>query len=109
MDLSFRIEHTGGGFTFVSRPRFYPWLSVYQNENAYRKLSQSAIEALAIVAYCQPITKPEVDSIRGGASGYILREVMEQMLIQESGRSDTPGKALLYKATAHFLRHTCIN
>ena len=65
-DLSFRIEHTGGGFTFVTRPRFYPWLSVYQHENAYRKLSQSAIEALAIVAYRQPITKPEVDSIRGG-------------------------------------------
>ncbi len=108
-DLSFRIEHTGGGFTFVTRPRFYPWLSVYQHENAYRKLSQSAIEALAIVAYRQPITKPEVDSIRGVDSGYILRQLMEKMLIRVSGRSDTPGKPLLYKTTAHFLRHFGIN
>src|SRR5690625_2537590 len=108
-DLSFRIEHTGGGFTFVTRPRFYPWLSVYQHENAYRKLSQSAIEALAIVAYRQPITKPEVDSIRGGDSGYILRQLMDKMLRRVSGRSDAPGKPPHYKTAAHFLRQFGIN
>lgn len=108
-DLSFRIEETGGGFTYVTQPRFHPWLSIFQHENAYRKLSQSAIEALAIVAYRQPITKPEVDQIRGVDSGYILRQLLEKMLVKVSGRADSPGKPLLYKTTSHFLKHFGIN
>ena len=108
-DLSFRIEETGGGFTFVTQPRFHPWLSIYQHENAYRKLSQSAIETLSIVAYRQPVTKPEVDQIRGVDSGYILRQLQEKMLIRVSGRADSPGKPLLYKTTDHFLKHFGIN
>lgn len=108
-DLSFRIEKTGGGYTFVTQPRYHPWLSIYQHENAYRRLSQPAIETLAIVAYRQPITKPEVDSIRGVDSGYILRQLMEKLLIKVSGRADSVGKPLLYKTTAHFLKHFGIN
>jgi len=108
-DLSFRIEETGGGFTFVTRPRYHPWLSIYQHENAYRKLSQAATETLAIVAYRQPITKPEVDQIRGVDSGYILRQLLEKMLVRVSGRADSPGKPLLYKTTDNFLKHFGIN
>src|SRR6056297_348330 len=108
-DLSFRIEESGGGFTFVTQPRYHPWLSIFQHENAYRKLSQSAIETLAIVAYRQPITKPEVDQIRGVDSGYILRQLLEKMLVRVSGRADSPGKPLLYKTTKYFLKHFGIN
>ncbi|MCC5907541.1 MAG: SMC-Scp complex subunit ScpB [Balneolaceae bacterium] len=108
-DLSFRIEQTGGGYTFVTQPRYHPWLSIFQHENAYRRLSQSAIETLAIVAYRQPITKPEVDSIRGVDSGYILRQLLEKMLLKVSGRADSPGKPLLYKTTPDFLKHFGIN
>lgn len=108
-DLSFRIEETGGGFTFVTQPRYHPWLSIFQHENAYRKLSQPAIETLAIVAYRQPITKPEVDGIRGVDSGYILRQLLEKMLVKVSGRADSPGKPLLYKTTTYFLKHFGIN
>jgi len=108
-DLSFRIEKTGGGYTFVTQPRYHPWLSIFQHENAYRKLSQPAIETLAIVAYRQPITKPEVDQIRGVDSGYILRQLLEKMLLKVSGRADSPGKPLLYKTTTYFLKHFGIN
>jgi len=108
-DLSFRIVRSGGGYTFATQPRFHRWLSIFQHANAYRKLSQSAIEALAIVAYRQPITKPEVDQIRGVDSGYIVRQLMEKMLIRVAGRADSPGKPLLYKTTDHFLRHFGIN
>ncbi len=108
-DLSFRIEQTGGGYTFVTQPRYHPWLSIFQHENAYRRLSQSAIETLAIVAYRQPVTKPEVDSIRGVDSGYILRQLLEKMLVKVSGRADSPGKPLLYKTTPEFLKHFGIN
>lgn len=107
--LSFRIEPLGGGYTFVTQSKYHYWLSVFQHENAYRKLSQSAIESLAIVAYRQPITKPEVDQIRGVDSGYILRQLMEKALIEVSGRADSPGKPLLYRTTRHFLKHFGIN
>ncbi|TVP98989.1 MAG: SMC-Scp complex subunit ScpB [Balneolaceae bacterium] len=108
-DLSFRIQETGGGYTFVTQARYHPWLSIYQHENAYRRLSQAAIETLAIVAYRQPITKPEVDSIRGVDSGYMLRQLLEKMLVQVSGRADTTGKPLLYKTTDTFLKHFGLN
>ena len=108
-DLSFRIEKTGGGYTFVTQPRYHPWLSIFQHENAYIRLSQPAIETLAIVAYRQPITKPEVDRIRGVDSGYILRQLLEKMLVKVSGRADSQGKPLLYKTTTYFLKHFGIN
>lgn len=107
--LAFRIEFVAGGYTFSTRKRFDPWLSIFQHENAYRKLSQSAIETLAIVAYKQPVTKPEVDDIRGVDSGYILRQLLEKVLVEVSGRLDAPGKPLLYKTTKHFLKHFGIN
>lgn len=107
--MSFHIVFSGGGYTFATKDRYHPWLSVFQHENAYRQLSQSAIETLAIVAYKQPITKPEVDDIRGVNSGYILRQLLEKVLIKVSGRADAPGRPLVYKTTKHFLKHFDIN
>lgn len=107
--LAFNIENVAGGFTFATKKRYESWLSIFQHEDAYRKLSQSAIESLAIVAYKQPITKPEVDEIRGVDSGYILRQLLEKVLIEVSGRLDAPGKPLVYRTTKHFLKHFGIN
>ncbi|HYW34622.1 MAG TPA: SMC-Scp complex subunit ScpB [Balneolaceae bacterium] len=107
--LSFYIIRVAGGYTFATRKRLDPWLSIIQHEEAYRKLSQSAIETLAIVAYKQPITKPEVDDIRGVDSGYILRQLLEKVLVEVSGRLDAPGRPLLYETTDHFLKHFGIN
>jgi len=107
--LSFSIQRVAGGYTFATRKKYSSWLSIVQHENAYRKLSQAAIETLAIVAYKQPITKPEVDEIRGVDSGYILRQLLEKVLIEVSGRMDAPGKPLIYRTTKHFLQHFGIN
>ena len=107
--LAFSITKVAGGYTFATRKRFDPWLSILQHEDAYRKLSQSAIETLAIVAYKQPITKPEVDDIRGVDSGYMLRQLLEKVLVEVSGRLDAPGKPLLYVTTDHFLKHFGLN
>jgi len=107
--IAFGIKRVGGGFTFATRKKYDSWLSIYQHENAYRKLSQAAIETLAIVAYKQPITKPEVDEIRGVDSAYILRQLLEKVLIEVSGRLDAPGKPLVYRTTKHFLQHFGIN
>ncbi len=106
---SFHIEKIAGGYTFLTNKKFHYWLSIFQHENAYKKLSQAAIESLAIIAYKQPITKPEVDQIRGVDSGYIIRQLLEKALVEVSGRADRPGKPLLYRTTDHFLRHFGIN
>jgi len=107
--LSFSIIKIAGGYTFATEKRFERWLSIFQHENAYRKLTSSAIETLAIVAYKQPITKPEVDEIRGVDSGYMLRQLLEKTLIEVSGRLNAPGNPLLYVTTEHFLKHFGIN
>lgn len=106
---AFNIIYIGGGYTFRTREELHPWLKVFQHENEKRKISQSAVEALAIIAYKQPITKPEVDHIRGVDSGYIVRQLMDKGLIEVAGRYDGPGRALLYRTTSTFLTHFGIN
>ncbi|HAC14592.1 MAG TPA: SMC-Scp complex subunit ScpB [Bacteroidetes bacterium] len=102
---SFSIVHRGRGYTFVTDARFHPWLQYIQHENVSRKISQSAVETLAIIAYKQPITKPEIEQIRGVDSGYILRTLLEKKLIVVAGRRDSPGKPLLYRTSDTFLLH----
>jgi len=102
---SFSIVHRGRGYTFLTDVRFHPWLQYIQHENVSRKISQSAVETLAIIAYKQPITKPEIEQIRGVDSGYILRTLMEKKLIVVAGRRDSPGKPLLYRTSDTFLLH----
>jgi segregation and condensation protein B len=68
-------------------------------------LSQAALEALAIVAYKQPVTRPEVDAIRGVNSDGVLRNLLSKGLIEEVGREDTPGRPILYGTTPEFLQH----
>lgn len=102
---SFSIIHRGRGYTFATDKRYHPWLKYIQHENINRKISQSAIETLAIIAYRQPITKPEIEQVRGVDSGYIIRTLMEKKLITVAGRRDSPGKPLLYKTSDTFLMH----
>lgn len=101
----FRIEKIGAGFTFKTDSRAHKWLQHIQHENVNRKLTQSAVETLAIIAYKQPVTKPIVDSIRGVDSGHMVRQLMEKGLIEVGGRADSPGRPLLYRTTPVFLSH----
>jgi len=106
---AFTIQVIAGGYVFATQPKYHSWLEYFQHQNAKRKISPSAVEALAIVAYRQPITKPEVDHIRGVDSGYILRQLLEKDLIEVAGRYEGPGRALLYRTTPVFLQHFGIN
>lgn len=102
---SFSIVHRGRGYTFATDAKFHTWLQFIQHENTSRKMSLSAIETLAIIAYKQPITKPEIEQIRGVDSSYIVRTLMEKKLIDVAGRRDSPGKPLLYRTSDTFLLH----
>lgn len=108
-DRVFRIKPVAGGFSFATKAEYYPWLEHIQHENAFRKISQTALETLAIVAYKQPVTKPEIDHIRGVDSGYVVRQLLEKGLVDVAGRYDSPGRPLLYKTSNGFLRHFGLN
>jgi segregation and condensation protein B len=109
IDKSFRIIQVAGGFQFATMPQFAEWLGLMAKEKAKRKLSQSALESLAVIAYKQPVTKPEIEAIRGVNVDYIISTLLERDLITIIGRAATPGRPLLYGTTSTFLRHFGIN
>jgi segregation and condensation protein B len=105
----FRIVKVAGGYQFATRPEFAVWLGKMVKERSKRKLSVSALETLAVIAYKQPVTKPEIESIRGVNVDYVLHTILERGLVAIIGRASTPGRPLLYGTTREFLKHFGIN
>lgn len=102
---AFDILEIGGGFRLYSRPEYEEYVARLERMRAPERLSATSLETLAIVAYRQPIIRAEVDAIRGVQSGPILRSLMERKLVRVVGRSDQPGRPLLYGTTKRFLDH----
>ncbi|MCK5573030.1 MAG: SMC-Scp complex subunit ScpB [Bacteroidetes bacterium] len=105
----FRIVPIAGGYQFATRPEYGVWLGAMMKERSRRKLSISALESLAVIAYKQPVTKPELEAIRGVNADYVLRSLLERGLITIVGRAATPGRPLLYGTTRDFLKHFGVN
>ncbi|MEN9355100.1 MAG: hypothetical protein RL318_2425 [Fibrobacterota bacterium] len=93
------------GYRVRTRPEYYPHLRPLFKEQQARRLSQAAVETLAVIAYKQPITKAEIEAIRGVAADGALKKLLEKRLITISGRSDQPGRALTYGTTREFLEY----
>jgi len=91
------------GFRMVTHPRFARWIRIQRDEPAPVKLSQSALETLAIVAYRQPVTRTEIEAIRGVSADAGLNKLMERELVYITGRADLPGRPLQYGTTDAFL------
>lgn len=102
---AFHIIKIANGFTHATRPEYAKYVGYLSSEKSKRRLSQAALETLSIIAYKQPITKPELESIRGVNSDYILTALLEKKLITISGRAETIGRPLLYKTTDEFLKY----
>lgn len=98
-----RIEVWAGGFRMATVPEVAPFIKALVAEERERRLSRSLMEALAVIAYKQPVTKAEVDFVRGVDSDYALRKLMERDLIAIVGRSEGVGRPLLYGTTRLFL------
>ena len=96
------IQKVAQGYQLRTKPENKPWLSQWGKQRGFR-LSGPALETLSIVAYKQPCTRHDVDSIRGVESGHLMRTLMEKELISFAGKSDDPGKPVLYKTTNKFL------
>jgi len=98
----FYIEEVAGGYEFRTRPEFSEWIKALLRA-APRRLSRPALETLAMVAYRQPVTRGEIEAIRGVDSGGVLSTLMERRLVKISGRKNTPGRPAVYSTTKEFL------
>lgn len=108
-DASFKIVPIAGGYVFGTKHEYAKYVGYLSSEKTKRRLSQAALETLAIIAYKQPITKPEIESIRGVNSDYMINTLLEKTLITIKGRSETIGRPLLYGTTQEFLMYFGIN
>ena len=100
---TFRIHAWAGGYRMATEPEMAPFLQRFFGERRPRKLSRSLLETLAILAYRQPVTKPEIDAVRGVDADYALRRLLELGLADVVGRSESVGRPLLYGTTGRFL------
>lgn len=105
----YRIVQIAGGYQFATLTVYAAWIGKLYKEQGRRKLSQSGVETLCIIAYKQPITKSEIEKIRGVNCDYILKTLLEKELITVTGRAETVGRPLLYGTTKEFLKHFGLN
>jgi segregation and condensation protein B len=104
-EYSYRLMEIAGGFRFATKKDYAAWLAKLNKEKLKRKLSQSALETLAIIAYNQPITRGEIEAIRGVNVDYIIGALLEKDLITLKGRAETLGRPMLYGITNTFLEY----
>ena len=102
-DSAFHVERVATGYQLLTRPEFSTWLDRLHNRQLQLKLSTPALETLSIVAYRQPITRADIEAIRGVQSTDILRHLMERGLVRIGGEEDSLGRPYLYETTRRFL------
>ena len=102
---SFQVKQIAGGFQMFTRPDYAPFIEKLFAQRQKSRLSQKALETLAIIAYKQPVTRMEVEAIRGVNADGIIRTLLSRNLIAISGRANAPGSPFLYKTTRQFLEY----
>ncbi len=102
-DYAFEVAEIGGGFVFLTKGAFHHTISTLLKQKAKKRLSKAALETLAIIAYKQPVTKSEAEKIRGVSCDYSIQKLLEKELIAIVGRSEGPGRPLLYATSEKFM------
>lgn len=106
----FEVVQSGGGWQFLTKKEFHPTIAQLNGEKFLKKLSTASLETLSIIAYKQPVTKGEIENIRGVNSDYSVQKLLEKELIIISGRSESlPGKPLIYSTSKNFMDYFGIN
>lgn len=106
---AFTIEEVAGGFQMATDPRFGSWIRKLYREARSERLSGAALETLAIVAYRQPMTRAEIEQVRGVAVDGVLQTLLEKGVVKILGRRDAPGRPMLYGTTKEFLQYFGLN
>jgi len=99
------LQRSGGRVQLTTAPELASLVEHFLGLEATTHLSRAALETLAIIAYQQPVTRPQVDSLRGVNSDSMLKSLLSKGLVQEAGRADGPGRPILYSTTPEFLQH----
>ena len=108
-ERAFHVKRVAGGYQLWTRPQFAKWIRRLEHVPGPTRLSGPAMETLAVVAYRQPITKADVEAIRGVSSGEMLRQLLDHGLIRIAGRSEDLGRPYLYATTREFLETFGLN
>lgn len=104
-----RLVEIAGGFRLVTKQEYATWIKRLDKTKSAAKLSRSALESLAIIAYKQPIVKSEIEEIRGVETSGVVRTLLERKLVRIVGRKEVPGRPIMYGTTKFFLEHFGLN
>ncbi|MDD5262441.1 MAG: SMC-Scp complex subunit ScpB [Methylacidiphilales bacterium] len=102
---SMMVQEVAGGYRMATRDGFASWMKVLFDVARPPKLSQPALETLAVIAYRQPISRAEIEAVRGVAVGGVLETLVDRGVVRVAGRADVPGRPLIYETTDYFLEH----
>jgi segregation and condensation protein B len=104
-----RLAEIAGGYRLVTKQEYAPWVKRLDKAKSNAKLSRSALESLAIIAYKQPIVRSEIEEIRGVETSGVVRTLLERKLVRIVGRKEVPGRPIMYGTTKFFLEHFGLN
>jgi segregation and condensation protein B len=104
-----RLVEVAGGYRLVTKQEYAPWVKRLDKAKSATKLSRSALESLAIIAYKQPLVRSEIEEIRGVETSGVVRTLLERKLVRIVGRKEVPGRPIMYGTTKFFLEHFGLN
>lgn len=102
-DFAVEIVEIAGGYHFMTKPAYHQTIGVYLRQTTKKRLSRAALETLSIIAYKQPVTKSEMEKIRGVSCDYSIQKLLEKELVSIVGRDEGPGRPLLYGTSDKFM------
>lgn len=102
---AYEVRESAAGWQLVTKPEYAPWLRQLFPENRPARLSAPALETLAIIAYRQPITRADIEAVRGVAVDGVMQTLLDRGLVKIAGRAEIPGRPLLYETTSGFMEH----
>lgn len=105
----FQVIKTGGGYQFLTKPAYQASIGILLKQQSKKRLSTSALETLSIIAYKQPVTKSEMEQIRGVNCDYSVQKLLEKELVEIKGKSESIGRPLLYGTSEKFMDYFGIN
>ncbi len=108
-NFSFQVIKSGGGYQFLTKPSYQETINILLKQKSKKRLSTSALETIAIIAYKQPITKGQIEQIRGVTSDYAVQKLLDKELIEMKGKAETAGRPVLYGTTEKFMDYFGIN
>ena len=108
-EYSFQLYKAGGGYQFLTKPAYQASIGIMLKQQSKKRLSTSAMETLSIIAYKQPISKTEVENIRGVNCDYAIQKLLDKGLIEIRGKAETIGRPMLYGTSPKFMEYFGIN